>query len=73
MRLRPGVGVFITTNPGYKGRRELPENLKVLFRSVAMVKPDQRAIATVLLYSHGFETAELLAGGAVLTFQLSAD
>jgi dynein heavy chain 2 len=67
-------GIFVTLNPagkGYGGRSRLPDNLKALFRPVAMGAPDNELIAEVSLVTEGFTESKDLASKIVSLFKLS--
>ncbi|KAL3317579.1 Dynein heavy chain 10, axonemal [Cichlidogyrus casuarinus] len=73
IKLDPRVGMFITMNPGYAGRTELPESVKTLFRPVVVIVPDLQQICEIMLFSQGFLTAKVLSKKMTTLYKLSRE
>jgi dynein heavy chain 2, cytosolic len=73
VNVNANAGIFVTLNPagkGYGGRTRLPDNLKQLFREVAMSVPDNELITSTMLFSEGFTHARVLAKNIVALYRL---
>ncbi|XP_064889438.1 dynein axonemal heavy chain 10 isoform X2 [Columba livia] len=67
------MGIFITMNPGYAGRTELPESVKALFRPVVVIVPDLQQICEIMLFSEGFLRAKMLAKKMTVLYRLARE
>eukprot|EP00899_Mesostigma_viride_P024727 jgi/Mesvir1/5439/Mv15498-RA.1 len=71
--LKPECAIHVTMNFGLTDRKELPDNVRVLLRPVAMLHPHVELIAEVMLYSAGFTDSHRLGSRLATCFQLCAE
>lgn len=73
LKLHPMRFISTTMNPDYVLRSELPDNLKILFRTVSMVIPDFNVIGEIHLLSSGFVDARNISFKITLLCKICAE
>ena len=68
--LDTSCGIFVTMNPNYAGRSDLPDNLKSLFRPISMMYADLQLISEIMLLSEGFDKGGVLSKKMVTLYSL---
>lgn len=63
-------GIFITMNPTYAGRSDLPDNLKSLFRPISMMTADLQLISENMMLSEGFQQGKTLSKKMITLYSL---
>ncbi len=71
--IKSSAMMFITMNPGYPSRAELPESVKALFRPVSMAIPDLALICEIMLMAEGFQQSKVLSRKFVILYKLCDD
>jgi dynein heavy chain, axonemal len=73
IRVLATLGIFVTYNPGYAGRSELPDALKILFRPCLLTTPDMSIVCENMMMSVGLLSAKRLAAKLILFHKLAAE
>ena len=68
--LNSSCGIFVTMNPNYAGRSDLPDNLKSLFRPISMMYADLQLISEIMLLAEGFDKGGMLSKKMVTLYSL---
>lgn len=64
------LAIFITTNPAYMFRSEMPDNLKTLFRPIAVTFADKQMICEIRFYAEGYSLSALISQKLVTCFDV---
>ena len=68
--LNKDLAIFITMNPTYIFRSELPDNLKTLFRPISLMLADRQRICEIRFHAEGYQYSPILAQKLVTSFDV---